>query len=159
MRLFLVLLLSAVLLACTHHEEVKQIIPMQAVQESQFVASDYLNKSISVTIENGQADFHNINGFSAYERIVFLLKPGQVLTKSLIKAGDDFFYSNARITLRYDHGVLYVDELALKNTDLNYLGVQFNLNEAWINGQVYKSVSSDGFANLKNADITVKIDQ
>jgi len=159
MRLFLLLLLSSLLLACASSQEVRQVVPEQANDAAHFTASDYLNKQISVTIENGLADFHNIDGFSAYEPIAFVLKPGQVVTKNLIKSGDNFFNSNGKITLHYNNGILFVDELSRENINLNYLGVQFNLNEAWLNGQTYKNVSTYGFCNLRNADVTVRIDQ
>lgn len=156
MRLFLILLLSYFLLACVSQQGVT---PGAQTQEMHFVASDYIHKPISVTIENGFADFHNIDGYAAYEPIVFVLKEGQVVTKSLTKTGNNFFNSNAKITLRYNNGILYIDVPSPENAKLTYSGVQFKLNKDWLNGGLYKDVNTDGFCNLRNADITIKLDQ
>jgi len=159
MRPFLLLVLSYFLLACVSQQEVNRVEPAQSVNVAHFAVDDYLAKSISVTIEKGLADFHNIDGSSAYEPIVFVLKDGQVVTKSLVKSEGSFFNSNAKITLRYHNGILYVDELSRRDINLNYPGVEFTLNEAWLNGETYKDVDTYGFSNLRNVNVTIRMDQ
>ena len=161
MRLFLLLLLSYVLFACTSGQEVQGITPIQVdtTSASNFVAADYINKPISVTIEKGEADFHNIDGFAAYQPIVVFLKNGEVVTKSLTKTGNNFFDSNAKITLRYYNGLLYIDEVSREDIHLSYAGLTLPLNEGWLKGQVYMPVNTEGFSRLRNAVVTVRIDQ
>jgi len=159
MRLTILLLLSSLLLACTSVSEVRQVLPVQQIQPTNFVAANYLKKPISVTLANGTADFHNLDGVSAYEPIVFILKNGDAITKALTKTGNNFFDSDAKITLVYQNGLLYVDRLSPQNLSINYLGVPFALSEGWIQGETYTNVNTDGFSRLRDANVTVRINQ
>lgn len=157
MRVFFLIVLSCMLLACASKQGASEIGPASTVSATSFNAADYVNKAISVTIEKGTVDFHNIDGFWAYQPIVVVLKNGDTVTKSLTKAGDNFFDSNAKITFRYYNGLLYIDEVFRKDAGFNYPGVKFTLEQDWLSAKLYKNVNTYGLSNLRNAQITVRI--
>lgn len=159
MRLVFFVLLAVLLSACARDQDIKAVLPVMHRDTVNSSMDAYINQPISVTIQKGLVNFHNINGFSAYQPVAFSLKNGSIITKALTRTGNNFFDSNAKITLYYHNGVLFVDYNQNLNAGLAYTAIQFTLNKHWLNGEVYTNVNSYGYSNLRDAEVTVRVDQ
>lgn len=116
-----------------------------------FNSTPYLNQSISVEISQGTVNFNDINGEAAYAPLTVILKPEGEASVHLIKAGDNFFNSNASLSLSYKAGVLVVDGGS------NSPGYPITMTELWLKGAVYDNINTKGAADLEGATVRVKL--
>ena len=147
----LLLLTSTLLSACVATPMVTKPLPITEPKTEDMSA--YANNPIDVTIENGTANFNDINGNAAYTLGTVTLSPGETKTVILTKTGKDFFHSTTPLLLRYEHGLLLLD------SDNAQTASVFKLNPHWLSGKTYEHVNTPGVAGLRNATIVVGIEQ
>jgi len=167
MRKALVLSICALLCGCGSHTQKPStaqspatIKPIKAPildTPPQYDHGIYANYILSVVIEGGKIDFHNIDAYAAFKPVQFTLTDGETKSIEIEKSGDNFFRSKTSLTVEYDDGILSLDVAPNPYEMRRDTGSARDLhfNSRWLRGLRYDHINTQGEASLDEVSVTV----